>query len=143
MTQSQTSKKATDKGLSDAEVLASRKKHGTNLPTPPKRNPWWVLYLEKYNDPVIRILLIAAVLAIGLGWVDGSFIEGIGIVIAVLLATTLAFMNEYRANQEFDVLNQINEEVAVQVIRNSMYQTMAMLMGDWSMCKVSVRNGET
>lgn len=124
MTQSQTSKKATDKGLSDAEVLASRKKHGTNLPTPPKRNPWWVLYLEKYNDPVIRILLIAAVLAIGLGWVDGSFIEGIGIVIAVLLATTLAFMNEYRANQEFDVLNQINEEVAVQVIRNSMYQTI-------------------
>ncbi|TNE45314.1 MAG: calcium-translocating P-type ATPase, PMCA-type [Deltaproteobacteria bacterium] len=126
-------KKTHYQGLTDDEVIKSREEHGSNLPTPPTRKPWWKLYLEKYDDPVIRILLIAAVLAIGLGWVDGSFLEGIGIVVAVLLATTLAFFNEYRANQEFDVLNQINEEVAVQVIRNGTHGTVPrkdLVVGD-------------
>lgn len=111
-------------GLSAAQVEESRRKHGSNFMLPPERDPWWRQYLEKFDDPVIRILLIAAVIATGMGFVDGHFVEGIGIIIAVFLATTLAFVNEFRANQEFDILNQINEEVLVQVIRDGRYQTV-------------------
>lgn len=111
-------------GLSATQVEESRRKHGSNFMKPPEREPWWRMYLEKFDDPVIRILLIAAVIATGMGFVDGHFVEGIGIIIAVFLATTLAFVNEFRANQEFDILNQINEEVLVQVIRDGRYQTV-------------------
>lgn len=105
-------------GLNDKEVEDSRLEHGVNLLTPPPRDPWWKLFLEKFDDPVIRILMIAAVLAIMVGTVDGKYLEGVGIVVAILLATFLAFVNEYRANREFDVLNQVNEEAPVKVIRN-------------------------
>lgn len=108
-------------GLTTAQVEQSRAQHGANILTPPKRDPWWKLYLEKFEDPVIRILIIAAVLTIIVGFVDGHFAEGIGIVIAILLATSLAFVNEYRAKREFDVLNRVNDELPTQVIRNGAY----------------------
>ncbi len=107
-----------NQGLTSAEVEVSRQKHGNNIITPPERDPWWKMFLEKFDDPVIRILIIAAAIAIAVGIVDGQIIEGIGIVIAILLATTLAFVNEYRASQEFEILNQVNEEVQIKVIRN-------------------------
>lgn len=106
------------KGLSKYEVLESRKQYGQNVLTPPERDPWWKLFLEKFEDPVIRILLIAAVIAIGVGFIDGHFVEGIGIVCAILLATILAFFNEYKANKEFDILNKVNDDVPVKVIRD-------------------------
>ena len=84
-------------GLTPQQVEESRAKHGANVLTPPARDPWWKLYLEKFEDPVIRILIIAAVITIAVGIVDGEYIEGIAIIIAILLATTLAFVNEYRA----------------------------------------------
>ena len=111
-------------GLTDAEVLESRKTHGINIITPPEKEPWWKLYLEKYEDPVIRILMIAAVIAIAAGTIDGKYIEGIGIIIAILLATTLAFLNEFKANKEFDLLNKVNDEVAVKAIRNGCHCTV-------------------
>src|SRR5581483_10559071 len=92
-------------GLTAAQVLDSRRIHGSNALTPPKRDPWWKQYLSKFEDPVIRILIIAAVIQIGVGAYKGEFIEALAIVIAILLATTLAFLNEYKANAEFDILN--------------------------------------
>lgn len=112
------------RGLSAAEVEASRREHGANVLTPPERDPWWKLFLEKFDDPVIRILLIAAFIAIAVGLVDGKYFEGIGIITAILLATGLAFANEYKANKEFDILNRVNDEVPVKVIRDGRYTTV-------------------
>jgi Ca2+-transporting ATPase len=111
-------------GLTAAEVAASRRKHGANVLTPPVREPWWRLYLGKFEDPVIRILIMAALLAIGTGAVHGEFLEGIGIIAAILLATTLAFVNEFRASREFDILNRVDDDVRVQVLREGAYKTV-------------------
>ncbi len=121
------------RGLTADEVEKSRALHGANILTPPKRDPWWKLYLEKYEDPVIRILIIAAVITILVGLVDGHFAEGIGIIIAILLATTLAFVNEYRAKREFDVLNRVNDEAPTQVIRDGVFKVVPrkdLVVGD-------------
>jgi Ca2+-transporting ATPase len=120
-------------GLTAAEVEESRRLHGSNGLTPPERDPWWKQYLEKFEDPVIRILMIAAVIQIGVGAFKGEFIEGLAIVIAILLATTLAFINEYKANAEFDILNRVNEEVPIKVIRDGRFQTVPrkdLVVGD-------------
>lgn len=111
-------------GLSPAEVEASRRLHGHNVLTPPPRDPWWVQFLEKFDDPVIRILIIAAVLQIGVGLAKGEYIEGVAIVIAILLATTIAFVNEFRANREFDILNRVNDDVPIKVIRGGQFATV-------------------
>ncbi|MDR3154373.1 MAG: cation-translocating P-type ATPase [Deltaproteobacteria bacterium] len=108
-------------GLTLAEVEESRRLHGANVLTPPPRDPWWRLYLEKFEDPIIRILLVAAVVAILAGVVEGQYAEGIGIVIAVLLATTLGFLNEYKAGQEFDILNRVSDDEPVKVVREGIY----------------------
>ncbi|HNT42069.1 MAG TPA: calcium-translocating P-type ATPase, PMCA-type, partial [Tenuifilaceae bacterium] len=106
------------KGLSEEQVVESRAKFGENVLTPPVRKPWWRLLLEKFNDPIIRILTIAAVIAIAVGAVNGHYLEGVGIIVAIFLATFMSFINEYRAGKEFDILNQVNEENPVKVIRN-------------------------
>ncbi len=108
------------RGLSAAEVTKSRQKHGNNVMTPPPRKPWWKQFLEKFNDPVIRILILAALVAI----LTGEFIEGTGIIIAILLATGLAFLNEFKAEKEFDILNKVNDDIPVKVIRDGEFQTV-------------------
>ncbi|MEP7290723.1 MAG: calcium-translocating P-type ATPase, PMCA-type [Chloroflexota bacterium] len=108
-------------GLSAAQVEASRAQHGENVLTPPPSEPWWKLYLEKFEDPVIRILIIAAVITMIVGAVDGHYAEGIAVIIAILLATTLAFVNEYRAQREFDVLNQVSDDAPTNVIRDGAF----------------------
>ena len=113
-------------GLSPAEVEASRRAHGGNVLTPPERVPLWKQFLEKFEDPVIRILIIAAVIQIGVNVYKQEFpIEGLAIVAAILLATFLAFINEYKANREFDILNQVNDDVPIKVIREGRFQTAA------------------
>lgn len=111
-------------GLSERMVKESRAHHGSNLLTPPQRTPWWRQLLRKFDDPIIRILIIAAVVAIAVGMVDGSYVEGIGIVIAILLATVLAFVNEYKAEREFDLLNKSSDENPVTVLRDGNYTTV-------------------
>lgn len=106
-------------GLSDAEVLASREKHGDNLLTPPQKTPLWRLFLEKFEDPIIRILLIAAFLSLGISIIHNQYAETIGIFCAILLATGIAFWFERDASNKFDVLNQVNDEELVMVIRNN------------------------
>jgi Ca2+-transporting ATPase len=106
------------KGLSASEVEASRQQHGSNVLTPPQREPWWKLFLAKFDDPVIRILMIAAGLAILAGIAESHYTEGLGIIVAVLLATTLAFLNEYKASKEFDLLSKVTDDVPVKVLRD-------------------------
>ena len=105
-------------GLNSTEVEESRSINGKNLLTPPDRDPWWKQWFSKFEDPVIRILMIAAAIQIGIGIFHGGILEGFAIIAAILLATTLAFANEFRANKEFDILNKVHDEVEVKVIRN-------------------------
>lgn len=113
-------------GLTDAEVLESRKKNGVNILTPAEQTPLWKRFLEKFGDPLIIILLIAGALSIGISCYEfwgldkgaGVFFEPIGIFIAILLATGLAFIFELKADKEFALLNQVNDDEPVQVIRN-------------------------
>jgi Ca2+-transporting ATPase len=86
--------------------------------TPPEREPWWRLFLGKFDDPVIRILMIAAVLAVVVGIFDGKYFEGIGIIAAILLATTIAFYNEFKAGKEFEVLNRTSDQRPIKVLRD-------------------------
>ena len=113
-------------GLTDAEVLESRKKNGVNILTPPEKDSLFKRFLEKFGDPLIIILLIAGVLSVGISCYEyfglnqgaGVFFEPIGIFIAILLATGLAFVFELKADREFALLNQVNDDEPVQVIRN-------------------------
>lgn len=104
-------------GLNAAQVAASRQQYGANTLSPPPSIPWYKQYLSKFNDPVIKLLLIATLLSLISGYFYGSYLESIGILLAVFLATLLSFLNEYRAAKEFDVLNQVNEQDGVKVIR--------------------------
>ena len=105
-------------GLTDAEVQESRKQHGVNLLTPPVRPSMWKLYLEKFQDPVIQILLVAACLSLVISIIENEYAETIGIIVAILLATGIGFLFEYDANKKFDLLNQVNEDTLVKVRRN-------------------------
>lgn len=113
-------------GLTDAQVLESRKKNGANVLTPPEKEPLWKQFLEKFGDPLIIILMIAGALSIGiscyeffgLGQGAAVFFEPVGIFVAILLATGLAFYFELQADKEFTILNQVNDDEPVEVIRN-------------------------
>ena len=109
-------------GLTDQEVLQSREKHGVNLLTPPKRPSLLKLYLEKFEDPVVRVLLVAAVFSLIISIIENEYAETIGIIAAILLATGIGFYFEYDANKKFELLNAVNEETLVKVIRNGRIQ---------------------
>ena len=106
-------------GLTSEQVEASRRQYGRNLLTPPKRPSIWRLYAEKYKDPIIRILLIAALFSLGIGIYENEYVETIGILVAVFLATTIGFYFEYDAQKKFDILNALGQEELVTVIRDS------------------------
>lgn len=115
------------KGLTNQQVEESRQLHGSNLLTPPKRESLWKSFLNKFKDPLIIILLIAGVLSIGISLYEyfvldegsGVFFEPAGIIIAILLATGLAWYFEMKAEKEFSILNQVNDDEEIQVFRNS------------------------
>ncbi len=112
-------------GLTAHQVEENRLKYGENIITPPPRRPAWKLFLEKFRDPLIIILLIAGVLSVGIscyeywGLHEGAtvFFEPVGIFAAILLATGLAFYFEQKADKEFAILNKVNDDELVQVIR--------------------------
>ena len=106
------------RGLTAAEVAESREKYGENILTPPKRQSMWRLYLQKYEDPMIRILLIAAAVSLVLAFIKQDFIETLGIFFAIILATTVGFYFERDAARKFDVLTQLGEEQSVKVLRD-------------------------
>ena len=117
-------------GLTQEEVAESRRKHGDNVLTPPKKDPLWKQFLEKFSDPIIRILLIALILSVAVslyqlltgveGW--SVMLEPLGIFVAVMLATTVGFAFEVSANKKFDILNQTEDETLVTVYRDGLIQ---------------------
>jgi len=121
------------RGLTNEEVLKSRLEHGANVLTPAERDPWWKLFLEKFEDPVIRILLVAVVISFITGAMHGEYLDSLGIVMAVLLATGLAFANEYKAAREFDLLLTSQDETPVKVVRNAVVTSVPkkdLVVGD-------------
>lgn len=105
-------------GLNDREIEESRKKFGENILTPPPRTPLWKLFLEKFKDPIIRILLVAAGLSLIISILHNEYAETIGIFAAILLATGVGFWFEMDANKKFDLLNQVNDDILIKVLRN-------------------------
>ncbi|MDR0680952.1 MAG: calcium-translocating P-type ATPase, PMCA-type, partial [Dysgonamonadaceae bacterium] len=113
-------------GLTDEQVIESRRQHGENILTPPEKESLWKQFLEKFTDPIIVILLVALVLSIGVSCYEffsghagvSTFFEPAGILIAVLLATVVGFFFELSANKKFEVLNKVNDDTLVKVIRN-------------------------
>jgi len=136
-------------GLTDAQVLESRRVHGENILTPPQKESLWSQLLEKFTDPIIVILLIALLLSIGVSCYEffsgqgeaNVFFEPAGILIAVLLATVVGFFFELNANKKFEILNKANDDTLVKVIRNgNIYQILKkeVVVGDI----VSLETGE-
>jgi Ca2+-transporting ATPase len=113
-------------GLTTEQANASREQHGRNVLTPPAREPWWKELLKKFDDPTIKILIVAAVLSLlvtviekwGLHNEDASFIDSIGIFLAVALATLVGFFSERKSAKEFEALNKIKEDVPIKVVRD-------------------------
>lgn len=112
-------------GLSDLEVEESRSKYGENIMTPPAKKPLWLVFLEKFKDPLIVVLLVAAVLSLGISFYDyfihhspTAFLEPVGIFVAVFLSTGLSFLFEHKAEGEFEILNKVNDHEKVKVYRN-------------------------
>lgn len=113
-------------GLTDEQVRESRAKNGVNILTPPEKEPLWKQFLGKFTDPLIIILLIAGFLSVGISLYEyiglgkdwETFFEPIGIFVAVFLATGIAFIFELKADKEFAILNQVNDDELVEVIRN-------------------------
>lgn len=109
------------RGLTKTQVTESRIRYGSNVLTPAKRESWVRLLLSKFNDPLIKILLVAAAVSIAIGFFspESSLIESLGIVTAIFLATFISFINEFKAGKEFDILNRINDTSLVKVIRRN------------------------
>lgn len=105
-------------GLTDEQVKLSREQHGKNVLTPPQRTSLWKLYLDKYRDPIIQILLVAAFVSLILAFIEKNFMETIGIFVAVFLATTVGFYFERDAAKKFNLLTALSEEQPVKVRRN-------------------------
>ena len=130
------------KGLTAKEVEKSRAEHGNNIITPPQDDSAWKLLLEKFQDPIIRILLLAAVLSLAIGFVHRDFTESIGIVCAIILATCVGFWFEWDAQRRFRRLNQVNDDISVKVMREGSIREIPrrdVVVGD----VVYIEGGET
>ena len=118
---------STRQGLPSPSVRALREKYGKNELTPPHRKALWLQYLSKFNDPIIRILLVAAFLSALIEIAEGgNLIDTLGIVFAVILATSISFLSEYRSHREFEALNAMREDTGVKVIRDGQAATIPM-----------------
>lgn len=129
-------------GLTLPEVEESRRLYGTNVVTPPKDHSVWRLFVEKFDDPIIRILLLAGALSLGIAFVDGRFTETIGILAAVVLATCVGFLFEWDAMRRFKRLNRVNDDIPVKVMREGTIREIPrrdVVVGD----RVHVESGDT
>lgn len=130
-----------DSGLSESQAEKMRERFGRNELTPPKRAPWWSELLGKFDDPTIKILLVAAVISLlvvaiekwALGNEEASFVDSVGIFLAVALATLVGFFSERKSAREFEALNKIKEDVPVKVVRDGQIGTIQigdLVVGD-------------
>ena len=106
-------------GLNESQVLENRKKYGDNTLTPPPKVSLWSLYIEKFEDPIVRVLLVASFLSLIISFIHWEFAETIGIILAIILSTSIGFWFEVDANRRFDILNKISDDVLIKVIRDS------------------------
>ncbi|WP_308660297.1 calcium-translocating P-type ATPase, PMCA-type [uncultured Alistipes sp.] len=106
------------KGLTQQQVAESRQRHGDNIITPPKDDSAWKLFIEKFKDPIIQVLLFAAVLSLAIAFVEKNFTESIGIICAIILATCVGFWFEWDAMRRFRRLNRVNDDIPVKVVRD-------------------------
>ncbi len=130
------------RGLSDEQVAKSRAEHGGNIITPAKGDSVWRLFIDKFRDPIIIVLLAAAALSLGVAFIDGNFTETIGIICAIVLATCVGFFFEWDAMRRFRRLNTVNDSIPVKVMRNGVMCQVArheVVVGDL----VCVETGET
>ena len=130
------------KGLTTPQIDESRRRHGDNVITPPKDDSAWRLLLEKFRDPIIRILLLAAVLSLIIGFVHKDFTESVGIICAIILATCVGFWFEWDAQRRFRRLNQVNDDIPVKVMRDGSIREIPrrdVVVGD----VVYIESGET
>ena len=128
-------------GLTDEQVKQSREQHGKNVLTPPQRTSLWKLYLDKYRDPIIQILLVAAFVSLILAFIEKNFMETIGIFVAVFLATTVGFYFERDAAKKFNLLTALSEEQPVKVRRNGKVMEIPrhdVVVGDVVLVEVGV-----
>lgn len=126
-------RKTNPSGLTTEEVVESRRQFGENVLTPPRHKSLWKLYLEKFDDPIIRILLVASAVSLVLAFFENDFVETIGIILAVFFATTVGFYFERDAAKKFLVLTALEEEQPVKVVRNGQVQLIArheVVVGD-------------
>lgn len=130
------------KGLTAEQVEESRRKYGSNILTPPEKTSLWKQFLEKFEDPIIRILLLAWVLSMIISSVHcwgpeqegfAAFLEPLGIFFAIMLASTIGFFFEVKAARAFEVLNAVNDDIMVTVIRDGKVQEVSrkdIVVGD-------------
>ena len=118
MSDNNSMKRSDIRGLTSEEVLRSRALHGDNVITPPREESPWRLFAEKFRDPIIRILLLAAALSLAIAAVERDFTEPIGILCAIVLATGVGFWFEWDAQRRFRRLNRVNDRVPVKVLRD-------------------------
>ena len=129
-------------GLSAQEVVQSRRLHGDNVITPPKDDSAWKLFAEKFRDPIIRVLLVAAALSLVIAVIEGNFTEPVGIICAIILATCVGFWFEWDAMRRFRRLNRVNDDVPVKVLREGSVREIPrreVVVGD----VVYIESGET
>ena len=134
--------RSTPRGLTSAEVAQSRQRHGDNVITPPKDDSAWRLFAEKFRDPIIRVLLLAAVLSLAIGFVHRDFTESVGILCAIVLATCVGFWFEWDAQRRFRRLNRVNDDLPVKVLRDGSMTEIPrrdVVVGD----VVYIESGET
>lgn len=121
-------------GLKSSEIAVYRERFGANVMTPPVREPIWKQYLKKYDDPIIKILIIAVIISLVVSIIQKiSIYDTLGIIIAILLATGISFFNEYRSSREFDILNAHRDDVGVKVVRDghpAMVTSRDIVVGD-------------
>ena len=121
-------------GLDQEQIRKSTEKYGPNTLTPPVRDPWWVQFLEKFDDPTIKILLAAAVISLlmtvlekfVLKYPEASFIDSVGIFLAVMLATLCGFFSELKSAREFDLLNKVKDDIKIKVLRNGQMEEVSI-----------------
>lgn len=129
-------------GLTAGQVAESRRRHGDNVIAPPREEPVWRLFVDKFRDPVIKVLLLAALLSLLIGFVQSDFTESVGIVCAIVLATGVGFFFEWDAQRRFRRLNRVNDDVPVKVLREGAMRSVPrrdVVVGD----VVVIEAGET
>ena len=116
------------RGLSEKQIAQNQKKYGKNQFSPGEKISLGKKILEALKEPMIFILLIAALITIGMNiykqsqGLHAEFTESIGILVAITISVSIKVIMEGRSEKAFETLNNINEDIKVKVLRNGIIQ---------------------